>query len=102
MGWERGRYYTRSMKVNGRVIRQYIGIGPLADMWAKIDGMARQQRSARVQAKRDAKAKLAALDIDIETLCKATDVVARAALLAAGFHQHKRGEWRKRREPTDP
>jgi hypothetical protein len=26
------------------------------------------------------------------------DLAARAALLAAGFHLHKRGEWRKRRE----
>jgi hypothetical protein len=25
MGWDRGRYYTRSKKVNGRVVREYIG-----------------------------------------------------------------------------
>ena len=24
MGWERGRYYTRSRKVDGRVIREYV------------------------------------------------------------------------------
>jgi hypothetical protein len=29
------------------------------------------------------------------------DLAARAALLAAGFHLHKRGEWRRQREQAD-
>jgi hypothetical protein len=33
----------------------------------------------------------------MKALGETTDLLARAALLAAGFHQHKRGEWRKRR-----
>jgi hypothetical protein len=41
---------------------------------------------------------LSALDADLRALAEAIDVVARAALLAAGYRQHKRGEWRRRRE----
>jgi hypothetical protein len=32
---------------------------------------------------------------------RASDLLARAALLAAGFHQHDRGAWRRRRATQD-
>jgi hypothetical protein len=32
-------------------------------------------------------------------LCLVTEQLARAALVAGGFHQHDRGPWRRRREP---
>jgi len=35
MGWDQGRYYTRSRKVNGRVVREYIGTGRVAEYWLK-------------------------------------------------------------------
>jgi len=38
-----------------------------------------------------------ALETPIEELCEATEVLVQAALLAAGYHRHNRGEWRKRR-----
>ena|SRR5579884_1020577 len=30
MSWDRGRYYSRSKRVDGRIVRQYIGCGLLA------------------------------------------------------------------------
>jgi hypothetical protein len=30
-------------------------------------------------------------------MCQEVELLARAALVTAGFRQHKRGEWRKRR-----
>jgi hypothetical protein len=41
MGWDRGRYYTRSRKVNGRVVREYVGTGPVAPtlILPRADGM---------------------------------------------------------------
>ena len=39
-----------------------------------------------------------AIDADLKAVNERIDLAARAALLAAGFHLHKRGEWRKRRE----
>ena len=47
MGWERGRYYTRSRKVNGRVAREYLGTGEAAQQAARQDASARQEREAR-------------------------------------------------------
>ncbi len=97
MGWDRGRYYTRSKKVNGRVVRDYIGTGRVAELVARIDAAEREERRFASLRLRQEKAELAALDGDIKAFMERTELVARAALLAAGFHQHKRGEWRKRR-----
>jgi hypothetical protein len=105
MGWDRGRYYIRSRKVNGRVVREYVGTGRVAELAAQLDALEREQRLLDALAVRDEKADLAALEGDMKALSETTDLLARAALLAAGFHRHKRGEWRKRRGQdrlTDP
>jgi len=99
MGWERG-YYYRVRKVNGRVVRDYIGCGELADLTAQLDALEREQRRVKANELRGQKDELKALDTDLTTMSESIDLVARAALLAAGYHQHKRGEWRKRRERT--
>jgi hypothetical protein len=102
MGWDRGRYYTRSKKVSGRVVREYIGTGRLAELAAQMDAIERADREAERAARRAEKDELAALDADLKALAETTDLVARAALVAAGYHRHKRGEWRKKREHADP
>ena len=37
------------------------------------------------------------LDASLAELNELADLLARVALLAAGYHQHDRGKWRKRR-----
>ena len=101
MGWDKGRYYTRSRKVKGRVVREYVGAGRVAELAAELDAIRREERSLDAQALRQEKDELDALDAELKTLCERADQLARAALLAAGFHQHKRGEWRKRRGRED-
>ena len=102
MGWDQGRYYTRSRKVNGRVVREYLGTGWVAELAAHLDALDRERRRLQALDLRQQKAELAALDADIQALIETTDLAARAALLAAGYHQHKRGEWRKKREHDRP
>lgn len=102
MRWDRGRYYTRSKKVNGRVVRQYVRAGRLGQLAAELDADKREERRLDALAQRQGKAELAALEADIEALIRATDLMARAALVATGFHQHKRGEWRKKRGERCP
>jgi hypothetical protein len=101
MGWERGRYYTRSVKVNGRVVREYVGTGRVAELAAQMDALEREKRRLDGLALGAERNELAAIEADLKTLTEKTELVARAALLAAGYHQHKRGEWRRRREQDD-
>lgn len=97
MGWERGRYYTRSKKVNGRVVREYVGTGRVAELAARMDTIDRERRRMEALAIRQERTALE-LDADLEALIEMTNQMAQAALLAAGYYRHKRGEWRKRRE----
>jgi hypothetical protein len=95
MPWDRG-YYYRSRKVNGRVIREYVGRGRVAELVAQLDAVNRKEREARAAAWRAEKARLDALDASVAALIQLTDLLTRAALQAAGYHQHKR-QWRRKR-----
>jgi hypothetical protein len=97
MGWERGRYYTRSKKVRGRVVREYIGTGPAADLAAHEDELRRRLRDAERENRRAERAALQTLDAPADRLFQIGELLARATLLVAGFRQHHRGEWRKSR-----
>jgi hypothetical protein len=97
VAWERGRYYTRSKKVNSRVVREYVGAGTIGELAAQLDEIDRERREAEREDERAARAELATLDKSLSDLNALVDVLARAALLVAGCRQHKRGEWRTKR-----
>jgi hypothetical protein len=97
MGWDKGRFYTRSRKVNGRVVREYLGTGEDAHEAARLVALARQQREAWGAVREE----LAALEAPLDEMAELTDLLARAALAAAGYHRHHRGEWRKTREHSE-
>jgi hypothetical protein len=44
--WDKGRYDTRSRKVNGRVVREYYSAGEAAELAAQIDALDRADREA--------------------------------------------------------
>lgn len=102
MAWETrargGRYYTRSRKVDGRVVREYVGGGAVGELAARLDARDRAGRRAERArldvVKREAEAAGAAL-AELDAIGEA---LARGALLAAGYRRHHRGEWRKRRD----
>lgn len=104
MAWERG-YYYRVRRENGRVVREYVGRGRVAELIAELDALERKKRCDKERldaaALRDEIAKLATLDDDLNALIETSDLLVRAALVAAGYHQHKHGEWRKRRDQCD-
>ena len=102
MAWEKrkrgGAYYTRSRKVDGRMVREYVGAGIRGEIAARMDAKERQRREEEAAAWREEQERLEELAGLVDELCEAVETVARATLLAAGFRQHKRGEWRGRRE----
>ena len=102
MAWETrargGQYYTRSVRRDGRICREYIGTGPVAETIAAVDLMERSRRQAEHRALAvDRQASLTVEEAVME-LDRAVETLARLELVCAGFHQHHRGQWRKRRE----
>lgn len=104
MGWEqRGNrtYYYRAARVGGRVVKEYIP--PLAVQAAVAAAdRDRADRAAAAAAVRAACGELDSLATVLEPLDALADALARAAMLAAGYHRHHRGPWRKRRVQPDP
>lgn len=101
MAWEsrngRGSYYTRTKRSGGQVVREYVGSGAFAHAIAAMDAAECRQRQAEADAQRETRIAIDAIDAQVTQLDDFADVVARAFLVAAGYHQHNRGGWRKRR-----
>ena len=95
MAWEqRGRqqFYYRSRKVKGCVVREYYGRGIQAHKVAQEDA---RRRALREHAQAE-KQRLQRLDTHLTKLTNVAQILVKAALLSAGFHQHKR-VWRRKR-----
>jgi hypothetical protein len=97
MGWEKGKYYTRSRKVGGRVVREYVGTGQIGVLAAELDRCVGEQRDLERQMNEATRAELAALDEPLDELDDLVEALASVGLLMAGCRRHKRGEWRKKR-----
>jgi hypothetical protein len=105
MGWEArgcgGRlYYFRYRKVAGRVTRQYVGTGAVAELAFAADALRRADRRAVMEARRAEEANWQAALAPLLELSRVADLMARAALLAGGYHRHAR-TWRKKRYVHD-
>src|SRR5215218_7892167 len=105
MGWESrergGLYYTRSRKENGQVVREYVGSGVLGQIAALEDEHERRRREEQAAYWKEEQQDLDALQRPVDELSEASELLVRATLLASGYHQHNRGEWRLRREPKE-
>jgi hypothetical protein len=96
MPWS-GPYYYRSVRVNGRPRREYVGAGPVAELAAQFDALDRAQREAARGARRAIDAELAEIDGPLIELNTLAEGLACAALLADGFRRHHRGARRMSR-----
>ena len=103
MAWESrngsGRYYTRSRRVNGRVVREYVGSGDYAHFAAALD---ERERTERVQQAADWGAERGAMNdecANVRALGVAVDAAVAAELAALGYHK-ERGEWRRAKMPS--
>ncbi len=98
MGWERRgdrQHFYTARRVGGRVVKEYVPAA-VAGVAAQLEAEQRAERAAGRAAVERARAELDALDAAVAPLEEAADIALRAAMLAAGYHNHK-GQWRKRR-----
>src|SRR5438874_11562057 len=106
MAWEKvggRRYYYRNRRDGRRVVREYVGSGPVAELAATGDALRRVEKEAARRRRQAERAARERAEAPLLALCELTDVLTRASLVLAGFHQHDRGAWRRRRErPTNP
>ena len=99
MPWaQRGphRYFFRKRKVRGRVVRRSLGRGPEAQLAAALAAQRQREREAEWARRRKERCRWDAKTETVQRLIEVSDLLVRAALLAAGFHQHQQGAWRRR------
>ena len=101
MAWERrkpGRYFYRSRRVGGRVVKDFFGKGAIGQLAADLAEEGRARRAEDAAAVRAEQACLEALDRPSAALDRACALLATAALTAAGFRRYNYGPWRRRRD----
>jgi hypothetical protein len=100
VGWEPRAgilYYYRRVRIGGRQVRLYFGRGELAETAAQLDVLERTRRQLeRAQPLQLRKMTCEAEDT-LERFEHLTDLLARAAIQAAGYYLHHRSEWRRTR-----
>jgi hypothetical protein len=94
-------YYYRSLWLDGRPVRRYVGTGPVAELAAAHDDLRRVEKEAGRRALRAERERWAAALEPLARLCRLSDLILKLALTGAGFHQHAR-RWRKRRVHHHP
>ena len=101
MAWEarcdrRQRYYYRSYRTaDGKVRKQYLGKGRVAEIAAALDELARAERKAAMAAWREQLRQEKAAEAALDDFCNECGVLLQTAMEAAGYCLH-RGEWRRR------
>lgn len=104
MSWQKrgnARYYTRTRRVSGKLVRQYFGSGPEAEAAAEEDRLRQEARKQAALEWAELVAEQARLEQAIDDLLRQAKSLAEAALLEAGCHQHKR-QWRRKRREQSP
>ena len=100
MSWSRKKsgvlYYERARRVGSKVVNEYIGRGPPAELAALMDTQRRAEREAAIRDARNERERLKTSVKPAVELAALIELLVKGNLLVAGFHQHDRGEWRRR------
>jgi hypothetical protein len=88
MGWKsrsgHGRYCSLSHKVDGRMVREYVDTGRLAELAARQDAEARAERLAKREWLQAEVTRWAAVAAPVELVSHLLDGLTAATLIATG------------------
>lgn len=101
MAWERrgsNTYYYRSVRRGGRVEKEYRGGGVPGMLTAELDAEVQREREDRRAVARAERERWADLERSAREVDDLMEGLTAIELLAAGFHRHDRGAWRRRRD----
>lgn len=91
------RYYYSARRINGRVVKTYLGDGRCAQQAAAI--VAERQRERMAQRRRDAEfqQRLVSLQGAFDQFWEPSERILHLVFMASNYHR-RRGEWRRLRE----
>ena len=90
-------YYYRSVREGEKVHKVYVGAGEIARVFHEGDVLRRAGRKVQREREKGELERLEALASPVLKLSEAADILARAHLIAAGYHRRK-GEYRRARD----
>lgn len=100
MGWETrdrgGSYYYRKEREGSRVRSVYVGSGETALLISQLEEMRADQEQDERNRERQLRELDESADRALDSLSELTELLTVAALLASGYHTHKR-QWRRKR-----
>ena len=104
MGWVRRygrRYYYRGHRDGDRVVSEYLGTGTEARLAAALTQKRKEQQATDRLLREQARQTWDTAAGPTSSLAEVCRLLLHAALLVEGYHQHHRGEWRRRLESKD-
>jgi hypothetical protein len=91
------KYFYLACRVGDRVTHEYLGSGEPAVRTANAIERRRAERTARAREARQHRQQHTDVAAPLDDLAHLTELLAKGALIALGYHQHDR-TWRKRRD----
>jgi hypothetical protein len=95
------RYYVRLTKRGGQKQFTYFGKGPAAEAAAAEDAKKRAEQLALNRCRKEDNQAWQQATQPLDQLAAFANTLMKGALVAGGYHQHDRGEWRRKREDQD-
>ncbi len=94
MGWDRRSdatcYFNHPRRIGSRVVRDYYGCGPQAQLAADLIGEVRDRRAAHVQALKEEQEHWESLGVVMDRLDRAGALMVEATLAAEGLSEARR------------
>jgi hypothetical protein len=99
MGWKiinGHRYFYKSERQGGRVRSTYFGAGESGSVMAQIISLERLEKAAERSERQAEREEFESEDRAVSDWFDDVQAVSDAAMVAAGFHNHK-GQWRRKK-----